>query len=263
MLNPTVELLKKVAGICRPDDPAAWVAMMEGRCHVSVSTWAAELLLPLATNKLAEDAIALARAWAPIALTERFRSEIPLLLLALGALGAGLTGSPWLHHPLFHLLGEADVHEGFDLPVLLLSTIAAGAGIWLAWTAGFKRTALLPEGLRPLGGRLYRWASHQYYVDEAYERWLIRPAARLARRLSRFDLRVIDGAVDRAGRVGWTVGAWKERFDRLVVDGFVNGVALTVRGFGAVIRWIQTGVIQQYLFVVVAAVVALSFMLKR
>jgi NADH-quinone oxidoreductase subunit L len=187
----------------------------------------------------------------------------PLLLLALGALGAGLTGSPWLHHPLFHLLGETEVHEGIDMPVLVLSTVAAGAGIWLAWTVGFRRANLLPAALRPLGAHLYRWASHKYYVDEAYERWLLRPCARLAQRLSRFDLQVIDGAVNGAGRAGWVLGAWKERFDRLVVDGLVNGLALTVRGFGAVIRWIQTGVIQQYLFVVVAAVVALSFLLKR
>jgi NADH-quinone oxidoreductase subunit L len=187
----------------------------------------------------------------------------PLCLLALGAIGAGLTGSPWLHQPFFHLLGETSVHEGIDLPVLVLSTVAAGAGIWLAWTVGVKRVALLPAGLRPLGSTLYRLAAHKYYVDEAYERWIIQPAVRLARRLSRFDLRVVDRAVDGAGRAGWLVGEWKERFDRVVVDGFVNGTAVTVRGFGAVIRWIQTGVIQQYLFVVVAAVVALSFALKR
>jgi hypothetical protein len=43
-----------------------------------------------------------------------------------------------------------------------------------------------------------------------------------------------------------------------VVDGAVNGLATAVRTVGATVRWIQTGVVQHYLFIVIVAVVLLS-----
>jgi len=187
----------------------------------------------------------------------------PMVALAIGASCAGLLGSPWLHRPFFALLGEGLSHEGIDVPLLVSSTLLAGVGIWLAWTVGVKRRNLLPSGLRPLGSRLYQLAAHKYYVDELYERCIIQPFFAATRGLSRFDQQVVDGAVNGAGRAGWQVGQWKERFDRLVVDRIVNGVAQTIRGAGTALRWIQTGIIQQYLLVVVVAVVVLSAILRR
>ena len=187
----------------------------------------------------------------------------PMAVLAAGALVAGLTGSPWLHHPLFQLLREPHVHEGIDLPVLLLSMLAAAIGIWLAWIVGVKRRNLLPAALRPLGTRLYHLAAHKYYVDELYDRFLIKPFLAATQGLATFDRTVIDGAVDGAGRVGWSLGALKARFDQAVVDRLVTGIGRVVRRLGATVRWIQTGVIQQYLFVVVMAVVVLSAILRR
>ena len=187
----------------------------------------------------------------------------PMVLLALGAIGAGLAGSPWLHHPFFHLLGESDIHEGVDLAIVWASTTAAGVGIWLAWTVGVRRRNLLPARLRPLGHRLYTWAAHKYYVDEWYERTVLLGVAWLTQALATFDRRVIDRAVDGVASVGWSLSLLKERCDRLVIDRFVNGTAQAVRRCGASLRRIQTGVIHQYLFVVVAAVVILSATMHR
>ncbi|MBI2495582.1 MAG: hypothetical protein HYW10_03310, partial [Candidatus Omnitrophica bacterium] len=150
-----------------------------------------------------------------------------------------------------------------DLPLLVSSWLLTGVGIWLAWTVGVKHRRLLPVPLRPLGSRLYRLAANKYYVDELYARFLIKPFLAAANGLSRFDLRVIDGAVDRAGQLGWSIGQWKERFDQAVVDRLVNGLARMVRGLGASLRWLQTGIIQQYLLVVVVAVVVFSAIMRR
>ncbi|MBI3022082.1 MAG: NADH-quinone oxidoreductase subunit L, partial [Candidatus Omnitrophica bacterium] len=188
---------------------------------------------------------------------------IPMVFLAVGAAFAGLMGSPWFHQPIFHLLGATVSHEGVDLPLLVSSWLLAGVGIWLAWTVGVKHRRFLPAPLRPLGSRLYRLAANKYYVDEFYARVLINPFLAASRGLSRFDLRVIDGAVDLAGRLGWSIGQWKERFDRAVVDRLVNGLARMVRGLGASLRWLQTGIIQQYLLVVVVAVVVFSAIMRR
>ena len=188
---------------------------------------------------------------------------LPMTLLALGAAAVGLAGSPWLHHPFFQLLGVTEAHERIDLPILLWSTLAAAAGLWLAWIVGVKRRNLLPAALRPLGTRLYTLAANKYYADEFYGWAIVQPFLALTRALARGDQRVIDGAVNGAGRLGASVGRWKERFDRTVVDRLVNGIASTVRGLGAGLRRIQTGVVQQYLLVVVVAVVALSVLVHR
>ena len=188
---------------------------------------------------------------------------LPMVVLASGAACAGLTGAPWLRHPLFRLLGVTEAHEGIDATVLLASTLAAAVGIWLAWIVGVKRRKLLPAALRPLGHRLYTWAAHAYDVDETYARWIIQPFLAMSRSLWRFDRQVIDGAVNGAGQLGARLSRWKERFDRTVVDRLVNGIAQTVRGIGQVLRLIQTGIVQHYLLVVVLSVVVLAIVSHR
>jgi len=188
---------------------------------------------------------------------------VPMAALGLGAAIAGLVGSPWMRHRIFHLLGDPQVHHGMDPLILGLSSVAVVVGFGLAWVIGFRRRNLLPEALRPLGARLYRWAAHAYDVDACYQRMIIGPCWRLAGWLSRFDQRVIDGAVNGAGDAGWRLSQWKAWVDQRIVDRAVNGIAQLVRDTGALLRWIQTGIVQQYLFVMVVSVVVLSILLGR
>ena len=183
---------------------------------------------------------------------------LPMGVLTIGAVFIGLTGSTVLH-----LLGVAEGHAGIDVPILIQSTLLASAGIWLAWIIGVKRRTILPRGLRGIGGALYTLAANKYYVDEAYDRVVIRPILSAARQLSAFDQKVIDGGVDRTGRFGWLVGQGKEWFDRHIVDRFVNGLAYLTRSVGALLRRLQTGLIHQYLFVIVASVIVISLFLRR
>jgi NADH-quinone oxidoreductase subunit L len=188
---------------------------------------------------------------------------LPMALLGAGAACVGLLESPWLGHPFLRLLRDPHVHDHVDAAIAILSMVALAIGLWAAWTVGVKRRSLLPAAWRPVGNRLYQLAAHKYYVDEAYDRFLIQPFLAATGSLARFDQRVIDGAVNGAGRLGDLVARVKASFDRVVVDGFVNGLAAAVRGVGALLRLIQTGVVQQYLLVVAAAVVALSILGRR
>ncbi|MBI4341612.1 MAG: NADH-quinone oxidoreductase subunit L [Candidatus Omnitrophica bacterium] len=188
---------------------------------------------------------------------------LPMTVLAVGAVAAGLLGSPWSGQPFFRLFGEHHLHEGLDVPILVWSTLVLVVGIALAWVVGAKRRNLLPEGLRPLGARLYRLAFNKYYVDEFYEAAIVRPCLALARGLQRFDQAVIDGAVNAIGLAGETVSRAKAWVDRTIVDGAVNGIAFLTRWLGAQLRQVQTGIIQHYLLVVIVAVVALSFVVLR
>jgi NADH:ubiquinone oxidoreductase subunit 5 (subunit L)/multisubunit Na+/H+ antiporter MnhA subunit len=164
---------------------------------------------------------------------------------------------------LFRILGEAHVHDRIDVSVAQLPSAALAAGLCLAWVVGFQRRRLLPEPLRPVGAALYRLAANKYYVDEIYDRWIIRPFLAATNALSRVDRSVIDAAVDSTGRFGAWIGDMKERFDRRVVDYLVNATAEAVRGAGIALRRLQTGVVHHYLLVVVVAVVVLSLALRR
>ncbi|MBI1992570.1 MAG: NADH-quinone oxidoreductase subunit M, partial [Candidatus Omnitrophica bacterium] len=99
--------------------------------------------------------------------------------------------------------------------------------------------------------------------DEWYDRLIIQPFVRLAGGLSRFDQQVIDGAVNGAGSAGSRLSEWKAWIDQHLVDRAVNGVAQLTRWCGASLRWVQTGVVQQYLFVVIVSVVLFSVAVRR
>ena len=73
----------------------------------------------------------------------------------------------------------------------------------------------------------------------------------------RVDQRVIDRAVDLSGVAGLVASRWKERFDRHVVDGAVNGLGRVTAWCGRQGRKIQTGYVQQYLFMAAAGTVGL------
>jgi len=183
---------------------------------------------------------------------------IPLVVLAVGAAAVGLLGSSVTHHALFELLGAHDQHGSLELTMVVVSLALAAAGAWLAWEVGVKHRALLPAGLRPLGGRLYHYASHKYFVDEWYARIIVHPFLTLTDGLSAFDRRVIDGAVDRTGLTGWSISQLKEWIEQHVVDRVVNDVAVRVQAASRVLRRLQTGLVHHYLLWVVATAVVLS-----
>lgn len=187
---------------------------------------------------------------------------VPMGVLAFGAAFVGLVGSPWLHSPLFHLLGVTEAHEELNLPILFASTAALFLGFWLALQVGLLRKNLLPVSLRPLGLWFYRLAFNKYYVDETYQYLVVGPFLRTTEQLAIFDQKIIDAAVNGAGRIGAGLSVWKERFDRHVVDGLVNGIAQAWRTLGASLRGLQTGIVHHYLLIVVVSVVLFSLLLR-
>jgi len=89
---------------------------------------------------------------------------------------------------------------------------------------------------------------NKYYVDEAYHAIVIRPALFLAAFLSWFDQHVIDWFVNFVGWVARLLAAVDDAFDKYVVDGAVNGVGGLTREGGRLLRRIETGRIQTYLY---------------
>ena len=157
-----------------------------------------------------------------------------------------LPSSEWLHEWLHPVTAQADAifeaagvgalneaaplggGEGAWAVISLLlagATIAAGSFLVLGWKYSPAVEAAAPTGLKKV---LY----NKWYVDELYDRVVVRPLLAASRAL-------------------WRV------VDQRVIDGAVNGAAYLSRGLGWVGSRFQTGQINTYAFAVVLGVLVL------
>ncbi len=147
---------------------------------------------------------------------------IPMVVLAIFSTAAGFLGIPAFLHRAH--LGSA--HTAFSLPVALLSTGVAVAGLVLAYAIyqrGFSLQPALRDRFLGLGTILKR----KYYMDELYA-WINRNIQqRLAILLGLFERIVI-------------IGLW------------VNGIARLTQLTGSALRRAQTGQVQGYALVLLA-----------
>jgi NADH-quinone oxidoreductase subunit L len=177
---------------------------------------------------------------------------VPLMILAVGSVVAGFVGigktlsfkadiNAFEHflHPI------APALEVEHAPVLttewvliLLSVGVAVAGILLARRFYFGPEAFRrPRALAERFPALYATVANKYYVDEAYDRALVRPLAGLAR------------------------FSWKG-IDTVVIDGTLNASAFFTEIAGDLLRFLQTGNVRNYgLLVLVGALGAAAWLL--
>ncbi|MEZ5317320.1 MAG: proton-conducting transporter membrane subunit, partial [Vicinamibacterales bacterium] len=183
---------------------------------------------------------------------------IALVVLAIGAVGAGYVGVP-------HALGGHNRIDAFlapsfgesveampagevptaaapaepahdetatELALMGLSTIVALAGIALA-TIFFLRSPGLANAWATRFSGLHRLLLNKYYVDEVYDAAIVQPIKRTSTGL-----------------------LWRG-VDAGLIDGTVNGVGLVVRGWSAVLRRLQTGSVRAYAMSFFMGVVAI------
>jgi NADH-quinone oxidoreductase subunit L len=168
---------------------------------------------------------------------------VPLVVLAIGAVAAGWLGIPealaagrqldrfgrWLEPIVAEIRDHPRVvHHlalGLEWALMLVAVAVAGLGIFLAWRLYIGRQGRQPlaEG-DPLAVRfpaLDRLLANKWYVDELYDRAVVRPLAALARFF------------------------WKG-VDALLIDGAVNGGAWLTELTGDVVRFTTTGNVRNY-----------------
>ncbi|MCL4079288.1 NADH-quinone oxidoreductase subunit L [Coriobacteriia bacterium Es71-Z0120] len=156
---------------------------------------------------------------------------------------------------------------GHEIPwpqpgVAALSVGVAVAGLAAGWWVYGRRTMVLnTRPLKERAGALYTALTLKLYFDLTYDHFIVKPYARLAERLARFDLGVIDAVVNGAGRL-WrvlsSIGSW---FDATVVDGAVNGAAAAVVAGGERARAVQVGRVQAYQALMFGAIVLVMVLL--
>lgn len=135
---------------------------------------------------------------------------IPLAVLALGSILAGYGGKiPFTH---FDALGEllaphiADLSDAagpahhdlaHELGLVGASILAAAFGLWLAWRFwGGDRGVDGDQRARAALGPVYPWLEAKYFVDELYDRVVVRPITGIAHVFHKIvDVMIIDGAI--------------------------------------------------------------------
>jgi len=142
---------------------------------------------------------------------------VPLVLLALFSVGAGYIGLPAVLgrdlnrffrflEPVIPPGHEAALSPGREWSLILASVAAALAGIAAALLF-YGRRPSIPGWLVHRFPGLYKLLLNKYYVDEFYGAAIVNPLIRGSEAIYRhFDLKVIDGAVNGAGRLATLAG---------------------------------------------------------
>ncbi len=106
------------------------------------------------------------------------------------------------------------------------------------------------EAIRPL----YLFSLNKWYWDEIYDATFIRGSVILSKVLSWFDTNIVDGLVNGVAVTVRKFAFANAGFDKYVVDGMVNFTAFSVNTTGAVLRKLQTGKVQTYVVMLIIAV---------
>ncbi len=150
----------------------------------------------------------------------------------------------------------------FDPIPVTISVVVALGGLALGWLVYGARPTTRPEEPDPLEqplGRLYVILRNKYYFDELYVATVVRLALWLAGFLFNLDQQwVIDPLVNRVGQWGRELArGLRSLVDEPIIDGLVNAVGSVTSALGAFLRLIQTGRAQNYLAVMLIAVLVL------
>jgi len=200
-----------------------------------------------------------------------FSMTMPLVVLAAGAVVVGFLGVPaalggsnMFHHwlaPVFGGHGVAAEHALAIAPVaggageafaastgghsttteyifMALSVLIGLVGIAAAWFLYIRKPGY-PGAITTRLGGFYRMVFNKYYVDELYERTIVRPGYALSDRVM---FRLIDAGI---------------------IEGIVNGVGIMARLIGSSARLVQSGVIRTYAFFMIIGFLYIVWKLVR
>ena len=174
---------------------------------------------------------------------------IPLIILAVLAAIGGFIGIPEVfgggnafHHWLEPVFKTAELqlthfgaHSHFEeLMLMLISVAGALGGLGAAFYIYLKKPEIAEITAKKFRSA-YNLLLNKYFVDEIYEASIIKP--------------LVNGSKS---------FLWKV-FDVKIIDGFVNGLAISVSGIAKNIRKLQSGVVQSYALVMVIGIVLALF----
>jgi NADH-quinone oxidoreductase subunit L len=178
---------------------------------------------------------------------------VPLMVLAAGTVFLSLIGTPawpWFHGYLSgHAAHVQPVNTGV-LAIMLLSTALVALGITAGWWLyGREKIARVdaPDTLEKLQPDIFTLLRNKFWIDELYDKSIVRLNRGLSRASDWLDAMIWGGAVTLLSYLFLGI-AWLNRFfDEYVVNlGFDKGCG-SVRWSARFISFFQNGQVQRYL----------------
>ncbi len=174
-------------------------------------------------------------------LNESIYAKIPMFLLALASFFLIFSANPfsadasWMQT----VTGSLPAHS---LKVSVAAVLLSACGIYLAYLFYYK------QSFRKIADDtfVYRFLDNQWYIDKAYNYLFVNPVVYIARFVSVFDKKIIDGLIHSLASLWLFLTKVFHWIDTKWVDGFVNGTATFTKYLGVLVRMPQTGRIQAY-----------------
>ena len=166
---------------------------------------------------------------------------VPMILLALLSIGAGVVQIPGVTHVVENFLdpsfadsrlAQISTSSGIDALALAAGALASLTGILIAYAVYVRR----PGTSTRLAARvpaLHTFLSNKWYFDELYDIVFVRPARAL-------------------GQASANV------FERTFIQGIAGGAELAVRTGNSFVRVVQSGLVRAYALLLLIGVGALA-----
>ena len=182
---------------------------------------------------------------------------MPLIVLAVATvlLSIILTPAwPWLHS---YLIGETAALNLPRLiqPMLFMSAVLVAVGIGGAILV--YRHVATRDPLESRHPAAFRLLSNRMWIDELYDRTLIRASVAASVVSDLLDRYFWDGLVRLFGAIGKSVGAASSSLDERGINAGVDEVTVTARAFGRIGGLAHSGKVQSYLGAIGLAMLAL------
>ncbi|MBI4549872.1 MAG: NADH-quinone oxidoreductase subunit L [Candidatus Omnitrophica bacterium] len=176
---------------------------------------------------------------------------VPLSVLAVFSALIGIPGSPWMHHWFQTFIHGGHAEEIHAVPFVVQCSIGAGLGGIMLALLLYLVFPKVPGFIAAVFKPLYLVSSNKFWMDELYQAAILKPAWALGRLLFRFDQTVVDGVVNQAAVQTVNLSGVKRWIDEKIVDGAVNATGAVTQWASGILRKIQTGLIQNYLLLLV------------
>ncbi len=156
---------------------------------------------------------------------------VPLMVLALLSFAGGWINIPRWLAPMFPLSFQENV-----TPTIISAALGI-LGIVVAWFLYVARPGLA-ESLKTSFGPVYTLVANKYYVDELYSAAIVKPLEGMSRLV-----------------------LWRGVDEALIDSSLVNGLGRVVRGWGMLLRQLQSGSIRNYATWILAGSLLVIFIL--
>jgi NADH-quinone oxidoreductase subunit L len=210
--------------------------------------------------------------------------QLPLIVLSFFAIFAGFIGVPdefpilgaifspggnrffqFAERSVINIENIVPQHPAFSLVPVAVSFIVALGGLWVGWMM-YGRKPLQAGEVDPmqkiLGDAVYTTLQKRYYFDDLYTTIFVKPSQWLGKQVNIFvDKGVIDGTLHAIARFFTWLGDFVKVMNAWLIDGVGDGIPRGIYNLGGWLRGSQSGRIQQYLLIVLVAILLIGVVL--